>query len=87
MSFINEVVESVTEGGSVWEGVGLGRLIVGVAVCDFSIWGLSGVWEEGISLVGGSICVSVRRGTGKCFDLVGGIRQVRDTTLALVLAI
>lgn len=67
VSFINAVVESVTEGGSVWEGVGLGRLIVGVAVWDFSIWGLSGVREEGLSLVGGSITVSVRRGTGKCF--------------------
>lgn len=64
MSFINAVVESVTEGGSVWEGVGLGRLMW---VWDFRIWGLSGVWEEEISLVGGSICLSVRRGTGKCF--------------------
>lgn len=53
---------------------------------DFSMWGLSGVWEERLSLVGGSISVSVRRGTGKFFDLVGHIRQVRDTTLALAYA-
>lgn len=53
---------------------------MGVGLSDFSIWGWSGVWEEGLSLVGGSICVRVRRGTGKCFDLVGHIRQVRDTT-------
>lgn len=59
---------------------------MGVAVWDFSIWGLSGPGKRGSSLVGQSISVSVRRGTGKFFDLVGHIRQVRDTTLALAYA-